>query len=67
MYDLLAELNAGDVTILLCTHIMEEAQRLCSGLTLLDRGERIYDGRMSDIDNLEEFFLEKTGRGLRDP
>lgn len=66
MYDLLMELNAAGVTILLCTHMMEEAQRLCSGLTLLDRGERIYDGRMSDIGNLEEFFLKKTGRGLRD-
>jgi ABC-2 type transport system ATP-binding protein len=66
MYETLAELNAEGVTLLLCTHMMEEAQRLCSGLTLLDRGERIYDGRMSDIGNLEEFFLEKTGRGLRD-
>lgn len=66
MYDMLVELNGQGVTILLCTHMMEEAQRLCSGLTLLDRGERIYDGRMSDIGNLEEFFLKKTGRGLRD-
>ncbi|HPC85353.1 MAG TPA: ABC transporter ATP-binding protein [Smithellaceae bacterium] len=67
LYETLAELNGQGVTVLLCTHMMEEAQRLCSGLTLLDRGERIYDGRMSDIDNLEEFFLKKTGRGLRDP
>lgn len=66
LYETLAELSAQGVTILLCTHMMEEAQRLCSGLTLLDRGERIYDGRMSDIGNLEEFFLKKTGRGLRD-
>jgi ABC-2 type transport system ATP-binding protein len=66
LYETLTELSAQGVTMLLCTHIMEEAQRLCSGLTLLDRGERIYNGRMSDIDNLEEFFLEKTGRGLRD-
>jgi len=46
--------------------MMEEAARLCSSVTLLDKGEIIFDGPMSAIDNLEKFFLEKTGRGLRD-
>jgi len=45
---------------------MEEAQRLCKRVTLLDKGEMIFDGLMSTIGNLESFFLEKTGRGLRD-
>ena len=45
---------------------MEEAQRLCSNVTLMDEGKVIFDGQMSEIDNLERFFLEKTGRGLRD-
>jgi ABC-2 type transport system ATP-binding protein len=66
IYDTLAELNAAGMTILLSTHIMEEAQRLCSSVTLADRGEVIFNGPMSEIDNLEKFFLEKTGRGLRD-
>ena len=66
IYDTLTELNAAGMTILLSTHIMEEAQRLCSSVTLADRGEVIFNGRMSEIDNLEKLFLEKTGRGLRD-
>jgi ABC-2 type transport system ATP-binding protein len=45
---------------------MEEAARFCSSVTLADRGKVIYDGLMCEIDNLEKFFLEKTGRGLRD-
>jgi ABC-2 type transport system ATP-binding protein len=45
---------------------MEEAQRLCSKVTLLDRGSVIFTGDMNEIDNLEKFFLERTGRGLRD-
>jgi ABC-2 type transport system ATP-binding protein len=45
---------------------MEEAARLCSSVTLLDEGKIVFDGAMSTIDNLEKFFLEKTGRGLRD-
>ena len=66
IYDTLVELNAEGMTILLSTHIMEEAERLCSSVTLADKGEVIFNGQMSDIDNLEKFFLEKTGRGLRD-
>lgn len=66
IYDTLTRLNAAGMTILLSTHIMEEAARLCSIVTLVDRGEVIFNGQMSQIDNLEKLFLEKTGRGLRD-
>ena len=66
IYETLTGLNAEGMTILLCTHIMEEAARLCSRVTVADKGEMIFSGPMSDIDNLEKFFLEKTGRELRD-
>ena len=66
IYETLSALNASGMTILLCTHMMEEAQRLCSRVTLVDKGETIFDGLMSEIGDLETFFLEKTGRGLRD-
>jgi ABC-2 type transport system ATP-binding protein len=66
IYETLTALNASGMTILLCTHHMEEAQRLCSGVTLVDKGEVVFDGPMSGIKDLEKFFLEKTGRELRD-
>ena len=66
IYETLTELNAAGMTVLLSTHIMEEAQRLCRAVTMADKGLVIYEGPMSGIDNLEKFFLEKTGRGLRD-
>ena len=66
IYETLAGLNESGVTILLCTHIMEEAQRLCSHVTLVDQGKDIFSGDMKEIDNLEAFFLERTGKGLRD-
>ncbi|HOC58695.1 MAG TPA: ABC transporter ATP-binding protein [Smithellaceae bacterium] len=66
IYETLLSLHASGMTILLSSHIMEEAQRLCSNVTLMDEGKVIFDGQMSEIDNLERFFLEKTGRGLRD-
>ena len=66
IYETLIGLNAAGMTIVLCTHIMEEAQRLCSQVTLVDRGSVVFSGEMSGIGNLEKFFLERTGHGLRD-
>ena len=66
IYETLKKMNSAGMTIVLCTHIMDEAQRLCSRVTMLDRGSVIFSGDMNEIDNLEKFFLECTGRGLRD-
>jgi ABC-2 type transport system ATP-binding protein len=66
MFETLSKLNGGGMTIVICTHIMDEAQRLCQKVTLVDKGSVVFTGDMREIDNLEKFFLEKTGRGLRD-
>lgn len=66
IYETLAALNRAGMTILLCTHIMDEAQRLCSRVTMMDRGTEVFAGDMTAIGNLENLFLEKTGHGLRD-
>jgi len=39
IYETLIKLNSSGITILLSTHIMEEAARLCSNVTLLDTGK----------------------------
>lgn len=61
IYETLSVLNTEGMTVLLCTHMMEEAQRLCSSVTLVDKGEAIFDGPMSGIDNLKNFFWKKPG------
>jgi ABC-2 type transport system ATP-binding protein len=66
IYETLKKKNSAGITIVLCTHIMDEAQRMCSKVTMLDRGSVIFSGDMNKIDNLEKFFLERTGHGLRD-
>jgi len=66
IYETLKKMNSAGITIVLCTHIMDEAQRMCSKVTMLDRGSVIFSGDMNKIDNLEKFFLERTGHGLRD-
>jgi ABC-2 type transport system ATP-binding protein len=66
IYETLKKMNASGIAIVLCTHMMDEAQRMCSKVTMLDKGSVIFSGNMKDIDNLEIFFLERTGHGLRD-
>ncbi|MGD0278824.1 MAG: ABC transporter ATP-binding protein [Smithella sp.] len=66
IYETLKKMNSAGMAIVLCTHVMDEAQRLCSKITMLDRGSMIFSGDMNQIGNLENFFLERTGHGLRD-
>ncbi|TKB10899.1 ATP-binding cassette domain-containing protein [Desulforhopalus sp. IMCC35007] len=68
----LVELNQKGTTILYTTHYMEEAQELCSRIGILDAGSIIKQGspdellKQSDCRNLEDLFLQLTGKQLRD-
>lgn len=66
IYETLTSLNKAGMTILLCTHIMDEAWRLCSRVTMMDKGRVVFMDDMAAISNLEKCFLEKTGHELRD-
>jgi lipooligosaccharide transport system ATP-binding protein len=45
----LDRLRRGGVTLLLTTHYMEEAERLCDRLVIMDEGRIVADGRPSDL------------------
>ena len=70
--DLIKELNHDGKTIVLTTHIMEEADELSHRIGIIDHGKIIAvdtpAGLKSKIgcETLEEVFLELTGRALRD-
>jgi len=36
-------------TVLLSTHVMEQAQQICDGLILINHGRKLFDGTLSDI------------------
>jgi ABC-2 type transport system ATP-binding protein len=69
---LIAELAQGGMTIFLTTHYMEEADRLCDRIGIIDAGELVCldtpdtlkkaSGLMDPT--LEAVFLQKTGREL---
>jgi lipooligosaccharide transport system ATP-binding protein len=66
------ELKDSGVTLLLTTHYMEEAARLCDRLVIMDLGRIVAEGepvaliREHQAQNLEEVFLDLTGRHLRE-
>ncbi len=71
--EFLKEVNADNTTIIYTSHIMEDAEKLCSRLSILDYGEIVEQGsphalitKHSDCSSLEEVFLKLTGQNLRD-
>jgi lipooligosaccharide transport system ATP-binding protein len=66
------ELKDRGVTLLLTTHYMEEAARLCDRLVIMDLGRIVAEGEPSalvrehEAENLEQVFLDITGRHLRE-
>jgi lipooligosaccharide transport system ATP-binding protein len=80
IWERLQGLLAEGKTILLTTHFMEEAERLCGRLAIMDEGRIISEGEPRHLvvehipaspagyrpANLEDVFLKLTGRELRD-
>ena len=52
IFDMLNVLNKAGKTILYTTHYMEEAERLCSRLAIIDNGNIIAQGSLIDLINL---------------
>jgi lipooligosaccharide transport system ATP-binding protein len=67
----LKDLKANDTTLLLTTHYMEEAEKLCDRVAIMDMGRIITidtPRRLMEMHggNLEDVFLKLTGRALED-
>lgn len=60
-------------TIVYTSHMMEEAQKLCTSIAIIDKGKIITCGKTDELINqypginkLEDIFLKLTGKTLRD-
>ncbi|MCF8029406.1 MAG: ABC transporter ATP-binding protein [Desulfohalobiaceae bacterium] len=68
----LASLPQKGTTILYTTHYMEEAEKLCTRVAIIDRGHIVAQGiprelmSQSGVFSLGELFLHMTGKHLRD-
>jgi ABC-2 type transport system ATP-binding protein len=73
IFENLRELAGAGKTMVYATHYMEEAQKLCTRVAIMDSGRVLQQGPPAQLiaarpgaRNLEELFLELTGRSLRD-
>ncbi len=78
LWDLIEQFKQDGRTILLTTHYMDEAERLCERVAIMDHGKVIALGTPRDLvrstgtqlhtpcNNLEDVFVAMTGRHLRD-
>lgn len=49
IFDYLQELNRGGVTVIYSTHYMEEAERLCSRVGIIDHGKILALGKVEEL------------------
>ena len=64
IWDYLTQLNNEGKTIFLTTHYMEEAEKLCKTIGIINQGKIVRIGSKKDIlqdKSLEAVFLEVTG------
>jgi ABC-2 type transport system ATP-binding protein len=80
LWELIQDLNASGMTIVLTTHNMEEAEQLCNRIAIMDHGKIIAEGTPQELilehapeppeaplhGDLEDVFLVLTGNGLRE-
>lgn len=71
VWENLDHLKAKGSTIVLTTHYMEEAEKVCDKVAIMDNGRIIETGSPDDLmqkygGNLEKAYLHLTGRKLRE-
>ena len=71
VWEQLNQLKSKGITLVLTTHYMEEAEKLCARIAIMDSGRTITIGwpaRLTGMHggNLEEVYLKLTGRSLRE-
>jgi len=68
MKEILNGLRSRGATILMSTHVLEIAERMCDRIGIINDGEMIAEGTMKELrtkaegqSSLEEIFLSLTG------
>jgi ABC-2 type transport system ATP-binding protein len=70
--EFLHQLNKQGTTIIYTSHLMDEAENLCSHIAIIDEGNIKISGTPKDlikeyaVENIEQLFLKFTGKKLRD-
>ena len=72
IFEVIERLNNEGMTIIYTTHYMEEAERFCDKIAIIDVGRIIAQGTLKELkknsegSNLESIYMKLTGKELRD-
>lgn len=55
--DLILEIASYGTTILLASHLLDEVEKVCSHVVILNKGKSLYNGKVSDM-NLHSGYVE---------
>jgi len=68
IWERLRQLTSDGKTILLTTHFMDEAERLCHRVAIVDRGRKIAEGAPRDLiaEHIEPQVVEVYGEGVEE-
>lgn len=65
--DLILGFKSRGITVLLCSHLLEQVQEICDRVGILDRGRLIREGRLDElisIENQTELIIENASPEL---
>lgn len=66
----LQELNRKGMTIIYTSHQLDETEKLCDNVCIIDHGKLLVEGKTSELladgQSLHHHFIELTGKQLRD-
>ncbi len=65
IFDIIETLNAKGMTVIYTTHYMEEVERLCNNIAIIDTGKIIAQGTINELQaqcDLHEYILLKTAK-----
>jgi len=65
-WDLIESIRDRGVTVLLVTHFMAEAERLCDRIAVIDAGRVIAADLRVEQANLDDAFVKLTGRAFEE-
>lgn len=77
IYDMLAALKRDGVSVVLTTHHLEEAEKRCERIVIIDNGAIVASGTVAELvarvrttnagaSSLQDVFIALTGRDLRE-
>jgi len=73
IHNFLTELNKTGMTMLYTSHMMEEAEKICHYVAIIDRGKILVNDTPKALisstpgaENLEDVFIQITGKEMRD-